>query len=236
MGWVALSLVAHLSFVFALQTLGLLQSTLTPEPAPIRVFLDRSADPGSSEAAVPVPARPPDPPPRATARQKPRPPTPARVEPTPTEPAPVVAAVAPAEVPAPADTSTGADVAAAPAAATSGGVQLASLLPGGTVEGVGRSGPQDAEAAIAAYVDLVRKRIERAKRYPGLARSRHVEGTVLALIHLGPGGSVNSVEILDSPSGLLSDPTREAIVASGPFPPPPGELRRIRVPVRYALQ
>jgi protein TonB len=144
--------------------------------------------------------------------------------------------VAPAEVSAPAGTSTGADVAAAPPAATTGGTQLASLGRGGGAEGVGRSGLQDAEATIAAYVELVRKRIESAKRYPALARGRHVEGTVLALIHLGPGGSVNSVEILDSPSGLLSDPTREAIVASGPFPPPPGELRRIRVPVRYALR
>jgi protein TonB len=146
-----------------------------------------------------------------------------------------VAAVAPVEAPA-APPSEGSDVAAAPPVATGGGAQLASHGAEGAVEGVGRSGPQDAEAVIAAYVDLVRKRIESAKRYPGLARSRHVEGTVLALIHLGAGGSVDSVEILDSPSGLLSDPTREAILASGPFPPPPGELRRIRVPVRYALQ
>lgn len=127
----------------------------------------------------------------------------------------------------------------------------AAPTPGGTPDGAGLTdvasrGPSgqagvepgsagDGEATIAAYVALVRGRIEARKRYPGLARSRRAEGTVVALVHLEAGGGVRGVEILESPSGLLSEPTREAILAAGPFPPPPGELRRIRVPLRYAL-
>lgn len=155
------------------------------------------------------------------------------VAPTPPHPPPLETAIVatdPTPVPAASD-----DVAAGPASGAGAATTLASRGPGDAGSGSGQASAADGEALIAAYVDLVRKRIEGQKRYPGLARSRHVEGTVLALVYLDAAGGVGDVEILDSPSGLLSDPTRQAILAAGPFPPPPGALRRIRVPVRYAL-
>ena len=127
-------------------------------------------------------------------------------------------------------------MAAAPAvSAVGGGTQLASLGPGGGALGAGRDAAEDPEGELRAYIDLVRRRIDAEKRYPALATSRSVEGTVIALLHLGAGGAVDSVEIVESPSGLLTEPTRQAILAAGPFPAPPGDLRRIRVPIRYRL-
>lgn len=133
----------------------------------------------------------------------------------------------------------GAAEAALPSAAGGGAAgDVAAAGPAGA-SGPGRagdaSGSADAEAVVAAYIQLVRGRIEERKRYPALARSRHVQGIVIALVHLEAAGLVSAVEILDSPSGLLSEPTRTAILAAGPFPPPPGQLRRIRIPLRYAI-
>lgn len=232
-----LSLVAHAAVGFALHALPSFDPA--PEtPLPIRVFLERVAETPAPEAAPAVPA----PAPRPAAKPAPRParrpppaPTLARViESTATSPEPAPSQAAPPETAPSAPASE--DVAAAPPGAAAGGaVQVASLGPAGASPGEGRSAAGDPEAAIRAYIDEVRRRIEAAKRYPALARSRKVEGTVVALLHLGQNGGVESVEIVESPSGLLAEPTRLAILSAGPFEAPPGALRRIRVPVRYRL-
>ncbi len=231
-GWLVLSVVAHASAGYALHALAWFEPP-PQEPLPIRVFLEKSEAPGAVSAAPPAAA--PLPPAKPAERPKRRiaPPTPDRVALAPTPAAPAARdAIAPAEVPGVA--ATPADVASGAAGSgTPGGVAIASLGAGG--KGAGTGTGLDPEEAIRAYIDLVRKRIDALKRYPSLARSRSVEGTVVALVHLAAAGGVESVEIVESPSGLLTEPTRRAILAAGPFPAPPGELRRIRVPIRYRL-
>ncbi len=230
-----MSLVAHAAIGAGLRFFPSFDEA-PPEPTPIRVFLEKSVEPPGVASAAPPPAPAPAPK-RAAPKPKPAAPTPPRVAeappPVPVE-SPVPAVVPPAPEPAGASSVSG-DVASGPPAASGGGTEVASLGSGSAASGTGRGGALDPEAEIRAYIDLVRKRIEAKKRYPALAKSRGTEGTVVALLHLGASGNVDQVEIVDSPSGLLSDPTREAILAAGPFPAPPGELRRIRVPVRYRL-
>jgi len=203
------------------------------------------------EPPPPDPAAPPPrPEPRPVATREAPPPAPPAVPPAP------VRAAAPPEAPArPAAPTTAAtpgpdrpatardDVAAGPPPgrtadlpgssagsedeAQGDGVQLASRGPGGGA---------DPRAPMARYVSLVRKRVDARKRYSALARSRRIEGTVIALVTLAADGGVRDVEIQDTPSSLLSRPTREAIEKAGPFPPPPAGLRKIRLPVRYSLR
>lgn len=233
------SIALHGAAVAALYGLSFLGPSPAPGPIAVQILVDRS---GEAAAAPALPA------PSAPVRAAPRPAKPARPRPalatraqeprelpaalTPPGPAPRPEAEA-ATTTAPG--GTGAEVVAPNVASQGpgGGTGEASAPGDQATPGAGARG--DVEAAVASYVALVRERIEAHKRYPGLARSRRAEGTVVALVHLEPGGGVRGVEIVESPSGLLSEPTREAILTAGPFPPPPGELRRIRVPIRYAL-
>jgi periplasmic protein TonB len=90
--------------------------------------------------------------------------------------------------------------------------------------------------AIAAYVASVLRRIESNKRYPTLARSRGVEGTVVVTLWISPAGGLERVEVGGEAPPLLVSSTRDAVERASPFPPPPSGLPSIRVPVRYALR
>jgi hypothetical protein len=59
---------------------------------------------------------------------------------------------------------------------------------------------------------------------------------VVALLVIGADGQLLGVELDAEAPSLLGAATREAIVAAAPFGAPPPGLRRIRVPVRYALE
>ncbi|MBI4495591.1 MAG: energy transducer TonB [Deltaproteobacteria bacterium] len=62
-------------------------------------------------------------------------------------------------------------------------------------------------------------RIEKAKRYPPLARKRGVEGTAVVRFKLNPAGTLESVEIArPSGSGLLDRASLETVRDAVPFP------------------
>jgi protein TonB len=82
----------------------------------------------------------------------------------------------------------------------------------------------------------VLRRIDAKKRYPSLAKSRGVEGTVMVTLWISPGGGLDRVEIGDKAPPLLAASTREAVEQASPFPPPPNGMPSIRVPIRYALR
>ncbi len=80
---------------------------------------------------------------------------------------------------------------------------------------------------------LLRQRIERAKRYPSLARRLGMEGTVHVEFRIARDGSVEGVKVAKS-SGypLLDEASVQAIKRAAPLPIVPG---KIRVPISYLL-
>ncbi len=80
---------------------------------------------------------------------------------------------------------------------------------------------------------LLRQRIERAKRYPALARRLGMEGTVHVEFRIARDGSVEGVKVAKS-SGypVLDEASVQAIKRAVPLPIVPGQ---IRVPISYLL-
>jgi protein TonB len=96
---------------------------------------------------------------------------------------------------------------------------------GGVSAGFGRGGID--------WRQLLRQRIERAKRYPSLARRLGMEGTVHVEFRIARDGSVEGVKVAKS-SGypLLDEASVQAIKRAAPLPIVPG---KIRVPISYLL-
>ena len=96
---------------------------------------------------------------------------------------------------------------------------------GGVSAGFGRGGID--------WRQLLRQRIERAKRYPALARRLGMEGTVHVEFRIARDGSVEGVKVAKS-SGypVLDEASVQAIKRAVPLPIVPG---KIRVPISYLL-
>lgn len=97
---------------------------------------------------------------------------------------------------------------------------------GGVSAGFGRGGID--------WRQLLRQRIERAKRYPALARRLGMEGTVHVEFRIARDGSVEGVKVAKS-SGypVLDEASVQAIKRAVPLPIVPG---KIRVPISYLLR
>jgi protein TonB len=203
-----LSLVLHAGvLLFALRD----PAPLPVPPAAIEVSLLREPEPAPGPPVVapaPVPVAQPKP-----VVRKPTPPRVAAV----VKPAPVAEPAPAAPSAGEGDETSPAPVAAAPA---SGG-------------GGGSGGPSD---PLESYVASVLRRIEARKRYPSLAKSRGIEGTVVVTLWISPAGALDRLEVGGEAPPLLVTSTKEAIQQASPFPPPPAGLPSIRVPIRYALR
>jgi protein TonB len=213
---------AALHFVVAGAFVVPLARVVAPvEPAPLAVTLLDEPAPAGPPAPIPVP-----PAPQAIAQPVPPKPKPvARVAP---KPAPKPAPVANPDVVAP----------PAPIAEASGEAQgeatppVAAAPPSGGASNTGRGGGD----AIAAYVAKVLREIEAKKKYPSLAKSRGVEGTVVVTLWISPAGGLERLEVGSNAPPLLVASTKDAIERAIPFPPPPSGMPSIRVPIRYALR
>jgi protein TonB len=169
------------------------------------------------------------------------------------QPAPPPAAAKPAAKPKPAPAPKPTPIAApapAPAAASAEPAapagEAAEGAPDGAAEGAAQvaavgAGPPGAGATdggdpLAAYIRQVRDSIARHKRYPALARRRGIQGRVLLRLAIGPDGSLQASEAVDSPSVVLARSALQAVEAASPFGPPPTGGLRIEVPIRYSLE
>jgi protein TonB len=190
---------------------------IEPEPIPVSLLREPGPPPPAAQPIPPAPARvAPPPPPKPAPKFSAKP--------------PVRAAPKPAPTPAPsaplANSTTPSD---APVAESTPPVSAG--VPSGVAAGAG--GGAD---AIHAYVASVLRRIDAEKRYPSLAKSRGVEGTVVVTLWISAGGDLDRLEIGDKAPPLLAASTREAVEKASPFPPPPSGMPSIRVPIRYALR
>lgn len=106
--------------------------------------------------------------------------------------------------------------------------------PSGTRAGAPSSNAQPG-AAREHYGALLRAEIMRRRVYPAEAASRGEQGTVMARVTIGPGGTAISHAVLRG-SGIASfDQAVPRIMARLSLPPPPGGSYTATVAIRFAL-
>lgn len=204
------------------------------------------AGPAAEEEAPKPPAPPPPPKPQVKPRPQPRPqvrrapePPPAMALPRPAAPpTPAPKAAAP---PAPAELTAraGGSVASGSGggAGGSGGGTGGGHGPGsgtGVGAGMGTGNP------LAAYLQEVRRLLERHKEYPLLARQMHLEGVAVVQFTIAADGRLEGAGLKRSSGhGLLDQAARDTVRRVGRFPPLPAALGRDRlalaIPISFRL-
>ena len=105
-----------------------------------------------------------------------------------------------------------------------------SVVPGPTRTGVASYGSAE------NYLSMVRMRIERHKKYPIIARKRHMEGRVRLRFIIGPDGRVSGMKVVGkSRYSVLDRAAVKAVTDSAPFPEPPKDLFAGPVPLEVSI-
>jgi len=109
---------------------------------------------------------------------------------------------------------------------------------GGVGQGQGPgSGPG---SALQGYLREIRRLLERHKDYPHMARRRNIQGVVVVVFSLGPGGQIMAARVSrSSGQDLLDEAAQNTVRRVGQFPPFPVELNRrqltVEVPLSFRL-
>ncbi len=92
---------------------------------------------------------------------------------------------------------------------------------------------------MALFKEMVRKKIEKAKRYPSSARRRGKEGAVRVRFTIQPNGDVAEIQVV-SPCHceILNKAACKAVKKAGPFHPRPAGLEKkdIKMEIRVAYR
>ena len=87
-----------------------------------------------------------------------------------------------------------------------------------------------------SYLEMVRFRIERYKRYPQIARTKNIEGRVTIRFVITLEGGVREVEVAKcSGNKALDQAALKAVQDAAPFPKPPGHLFKGVVPLEVTI-
>jgi protein TonB len=87
-----------------------------------------------------------------------------------------------------------------------------------------------------SYLEMVRLRIERYKRYPDVARSKNIEGRVTIRFVITPDGGVRQVEVANrSGNRALNLAALQAVQDAAPFPRPPRHLFKGAIPLELMI-
>lgn len=85
-----------------------------------------------------------------------------------------------------------------------------------------------------SILGTIRARIERAKRYPPLAKARQLEGVVQVRFSIGEDGQVQNLKIVSSSGfSILDEEALAAVKRGAPFPSYP---HPIQFPLRFKLR
>jgi TonB family protein len=130
--------------------------------------------------------------------------------------------------------------------ANTGGTDTGKNTSGGDQRGAGTTAlalPGDGSRAgseYAAYLALVRRRIQESLRYPMAARRRGVTGSVHVEITVEPTGRIAAVSLVTSSSHALLDEAALEAVRNLPRVPFPADVTprtlRVRLPVVFELR
>lgn len=109
---------------------------------------------------------------------------------------------------------------------TTAGLQIADWNPNGSGDYV----------TAQNYLEMIRFRIERYKRYPQIARTKNIEGRVTIRFVITPIGEVREVEVAKrSGNKALDQAALKAVQDAAPFPKPPGHLFKGAVPLELTI-
>jgi len=103
----------------------------------------------------------------------------------------------------------------------------------------GTGGVAGAGSGLDAYLSAVRARIEKAKRYPSLARRRGLEGRAAVAFELDETGRPQHLAVRFADHPLLGEAAVRAVHSAAPFPAFPQGITlaavRVEVPLRFTL-
>ena len=111
------------------------------------------------------------------------------------------------------------------------GLAVADWSPGTLVDGTGGD-----FATAQNYLDMVRLKIERHKKYPNAARVRNIEGRVVIRFVITPEGAVREVEITErSRNKDLDLAALRAVEDAAPFSKPPPRFFKGAIPLELTI-
>ena len=109
------------------------------------------------------------------------------------------------------------------------GLNIAGLGPGSQID-------TSDYATSADYLEMVRLRIERHKKYPDRARTQHIEGSVTIRFLITPEGDVRAAEVVKTSwHSLLDTAALRAVKDAIPFPKPPGHFFKGEIPLELTI-
>jgi protein TonB len=87
-----------------------------------------------------------------------------------------------------------------------------------------------------SYLEMVRLRIERYKKYPHAARIRQIEGSVTVRFIIRPEGDIRSAEVVKtSGNRALDGAALMAVKDAAPFPKAPAHLFKGEIPLQLNI-
>ncbi|MDO9532066.1 MAG: energy transducer TonB [Deltaproteobacteria bacterium] len=201
----------------------------------------------------PEPAAPKPAPVRPHEKPRAKPPPPPKVKLAPPPPEPTTGPVIPTPAPPPAitrakpsDTAAAGSRAGAPGATTGvpgsgqGGQGGGRGTGSGGGIGPGQGPGSGSGSALQGYLREIRRLLEKHKDYPQMARRRNIQGAVVVVFTIAPGGQIMAARVSRS-SGhdLLDEAAQNTIRRVGQFPPFPAALNRqqltVEVPLAFRL-
>jgi len=83
----------------------------------------------------------------------------------------------------------------------------------------------DDYANSSSYLEMVKLKIEKHKKYPDTARIRHIEGSVIIRFVITPEGDIKTAEVIKaSRYRSLDTAALKAVKDASPFPKPPSQI------------
>jgi len=87
-----------------------------------------------------------------------------------------------------------------------------------------------------SYLEMVRLKIERHKKYPDIARIKNIEGSVVVRFVITPDGGIREVEVAKrSRNRALDLAALRAVQDAAPFPKPPRCLFKGAIPLELTI-
>lgn len=87
-----------------------------------------------------------------------------------------------------------------------------------------------------SYLEMVRLKIERHKKYPDIARVKNIEGRVVVRFVITPDGGIRKVEVAKrSRNRALDLAALRAVQDAAPFPKPPRRLFKGKIPLELTI-
>ena len=87
-----------------------------------------------------------------------------------------------------------------------------------------------------SYLEMVRLKIERHKKYPDIAKVKNIEGRVVVRFVITPDGGIRKVEVAKrSRNRALDLAALRAVQDAAPFPKPPRRLFKGEIPLELTI-